>query len=437
MEYGLVLSGGGAKGSFEIGVWKALREMDIKISAVAGTSVGALNGAIIAQNDFDFALEFWSNLSMDQVFAFNQKITDKYISEWSRQDWNTFATSFKDYVFDGGLDVTPLKNNLKKHIDEDRIRNSPIKLGLVTVSLSDLKPLELMIDDIPKGKLIDYLLASAAFPAFKKHEIDGKTYIDGAVYDNFPIDLLADRGYKNLIAVELPSPPGFKLRKKRDDLNIINITNSEYLGLILEFDPELMKKNIQMGYLDTLKKFKVVKGKNYYIDVTRDNESFLRFQQRLGFPIPGDDGMKLPLLLGREQLLGKEEAYDEIKKLLGYTSFRNQDPCLSMLEITAKNLDIPRLKKYTTDELTKEIFKAVNALIDENLSLIKNHRNILNVFKESDEDISPMDSLRFLTYYMYFLSLNVNSKFPLGKLINRFTPEVSLSILTLLYLTNR
>jgi NTE family protein len=437
MEYGLVLSGGGAKGSFEIGVWKALREMGIQISAVAGTSVGALNGAIIAQNDFDFALEFWSNLSMDQVFAFNQKITDKYISDWSRQDWSTFASSFKDYVFNGGLDITPLKNNLKKYINEDLIRKSPIKLGLVTVSLNDLKPLELMIDDIPKGKLLDYLLASAAFPAFKRHEIDGKTYIDGAVYDNFPIDLLADRGYKNLIAVELPSPPGLKLRKKRDDLNIINITNSEYLGLILEFDPDLMKKNIQIGYLDTLKKFEKVKGKNYYIDTSKDNANFTNFQKRLGFPIPGDDGMKLPLLLGKDRLLGKEETLDEITKLLGYTSFRNHDIGLSMLEITAKNLDIPRLKKYTPDELTKEIFKEVNTLIDENLSIIKNHKNILDIFKGEDEDASPMNSLRFLTYYMYFLSLNVNSKFPLGKLINRFTPEASLSILTLLYLTNK
>ena len=44
-EYGLVLDGGGARGAYQIGAWKALREAGVKIEAVAGTSVGALNGA--------------------------------------------------------------------------------------------------------------------------------------------------------------------------------------------------------------------------------------------------------------------------------------------------------------------------------------------------------------------------------------------------------
>ena len=46
-EYGLVLDGGGARGAYQIGAWKALKEAGVKISAVAGTSVGALNGALI------------------------------------------------------------------------------------------------------------------------------------------------------------------------------------------------------------------------------------------------------------------------------------------------------------------------------------------------------------------------------------------------------
>lgn len=46
-EYALVLDGGGARGAYQIGAWKALRESGVKIYAVAGTSVGALNGALI------------------------------------------------------------------------------------------------------------------------------------------------------------------------------------------------------------------------------------------------------------------------------------------------------------------------------------------------------------------------------------------------------
>jgi len=51
----LVLSGGGARGAYQIGVWKALRELNIDIVAVYGTSVGAINGALIAYGDYDFA----------------------------------------------------------------------------------------------------------------------------------------------------------------------------------------------------------------------------------------------------------------------------------------------------------------------------------------------------------------------------------------------
>ena len=49
-EYGLVLSGGGTRGAFQVGVWKALTELGIKIKAIAGASIGSLNGALILQD---------------------------------------------------------------------------------------------------------------------------------------------------------------------------------------------------------------------------------------------------------------------------------------------------------------------------------------------------------------------------------------------------
>ncbi|MFR0795218.1 MAG: patatin-like phospholipase family protein [Oscillospiraceae bacterium] len=51
--YGLALEGGGAKGAYQIGAWKALREAGIHFSAVSGTSVGALNGAMIVMDDLE------------------------------------------------------------------------------------------------------------------------------------------------------------------------------------------------------------------------------------------------------------------------------------------------------------------------------------------------------------------------------------------------
>ena len=66
--YGLVLGGGGAKGAYQIGVWKALNELEIEVGYVCGTSVGALNGAFFAQKEYDIAHQMWSELGMDHVF---------------------------------------------------------------------------------------------------------------------------------------------------------------------------------------------------------------------------------------------------------------------------------------------------------------------------------------------------------------------------------
>ena len=68
ITYAIALEGGGAKGAYEIGVWKALREAGIKFDAVAGTSVGALNGAMYAIGDFDKAVDFlYASLAGDMA----------------------------------------------------------------------------------------------------------------------------------------------------------------------------------------------------------------------------------------------------------------------------------------------------------------------------------------------------------------------------------
>lgn len=248
-SYGLVLSGGGTKGAFEIGVWKALREMSVPIDCVIGTSIGAMNAAIIAQNDYEKAEAFWTNLTVNQVLNLNTTMVNKYLSQWSGASFDFFRLSFINDLFRGGLDITPLRENLSQLIDEDAIRRSSMRLGLVTVELNTLSPTELMIEDIPRGKLLDYLLASAALPVFRRQEIDGKTYLDGGFYDNVPINFMARSGYKDILSVEFPAI-GFKQRIADDSINMTVINNSEYLGMTLEFDQSTIINNIDMGYLD-------------------------------------------------------------------------------------------------------------------------------------------------------------------------------------------
>mgnify|MGYP003189257198 FL=1 len=63
----IVLAGGGSRGAYQIGVWKALREMGIDYQLVTGTSVGALNGVLMVQQEYDKALAVWENISSQQV----------------------------------------------------------------------------------------------------------------------------------------------------------------------------------------------------------------------------------------------------------------------------------------------------------------------------------------------------------------------------------
>lgn len=68
-EIGLVLCGGGGRGAYQTGVWKALRErgFDSRITAVSGTSVGALNAALFACGDLALAEDIWTSLDRKSV----------------------------------------------------------------------------------------------------------------------------------------------------------------------------------------------------------------------------------------------------------------------------------------------------------------------------------------------------------------------------------
>ena len=67
MKTAFVLSGGGSKGAYEIGFLKAMMELNIQPNIVTGTSIGALNGCLIAQHDGRIAIQLWENMTMDQI----------------------------------------------------------------------------------------------------------------------------------------------------------------------------------------------------------------------------------------------------------------------------------------------------------------------------------------------------------------------------------
>lgn len=71
--YAIALEGGGAKGAYEIGAWKALEEAGIKYNAVSGTSVGALNGALMAMRDLPRAETAWNDMRLSKVIELDKE----------------------------------------------------------------------------------------------------------------------------------------------------------------------------------------------------------------------------------------------------------------------------------------------------------------------------------------------------------------------------
>lgn len=271
-DYALALSGGGTRGAYEVGAYKALNEIGINIKAIAGTSIGALNGAMFLSANLEKAEDMYNKIDISNVLDVDDDInTDKDIF-----DFRNIFKIIKDYTKKKGLDNKPLKELIEKEVDIEKIYKSDIDFGLVTYSIKSKKALEVFKEDIKKEEFIDFLLASACFPIYKAQKIQDEEYFDGFFHDNMPINMLIKRGYKNIIAIDLGSK---NANKKLIDKNVYVklVKPSENLGGIFEFNKDRIKFNIKLGYLDTMKAFNKLRGHMYYFRPYEFNRLLYKF----------------------------------------------------------------------------------------------------------------------------------------------------------------
>ena len=164
-SYALALEGGGANGAYQIGAWKALREAGVKIDAVAGTSVGALNGSLIVMGDLEKAENIWENIRYSQVMDVDDETMSRLLKgDVKLDELDSVAQQMFEVIKNRGFDVSPLRKWISQVVDEKTVRESPVELFIDTFSLSDGKLLELRAKDLPEGTLCDMLLASAYLP---------------------------------------------------------------------------------------------------------------------------------------------------------------------------------------------------------------------------------------------------------------------------------
>lgn len=259
-----VLAGGGSKGAYECGAIIALNKMGIKADIVCGSSSGSLVGALYCQNELKVAVDMFSKLETDELFEVEK-------------DANLFDFA-KAFLFNNGADPKGLKDGIRKYIDEEKIRNSKVDFGLVTVEIPRIKAHRLWKDEIPRGKMQDYVLASAsAFPMIKYHVIDGKKFIDGAYLDVMPVKMAIDRGADVVYAIDLLGNGIERNWDRKRKAKVLIISSKWELGFPLDFDADRQKSMLKMGFLDAKKALGLYDG-DYFIfekDTFKDKNELL------------------------------------------------------------------------------------------------------------------------------------------------------------------
>ncbi len=270
-KIGLVLSGGGARGTAHIGVLKVLEENHIPVDMIAGTSFGSIVGGLYAAGySADGLQDILENI--DWEASLSGKAPRQERSFRRKQDDNGFLIKLKLGIEDGKLKlpsglITPnnlrltlqgLINERSNAVDFD---NLPIPFRAVATDLETGMPFVL-----EQGDLASAMVASMAVPAlFPPIEYEGHLLVDGGVTNNVPVDIVRSMGADIIIVVDISSPMLSKdeiesfanvidqlvliMTRKNADAQLATLTNQDIL-----IRPELE----EIGFADFEKSFEAI-----------------------------------------------------------------------------------------------------------------------------------------------------------------------------------
>ena len=264
-EYGIVLEGGGAKGSYQVGVWQALSEAGVKIKGIAGASVGALNGALMCQGELKKAEKLWSSISYGKVLAGSDSLLAA-LSEHTSVPAKKAADEAKQVIEGGGFDISPLKRLIAENINPAAIKASPRELYAVTFSLEERRQLTIDIRALPEEKMCDMLLASAYLPGFRQEKLQGQHFLDGGMLNSVPVDVLLERGYQDIIVIRIYGVGITRPVRIPKGVHLYEISPADSIGGLLEFDRRQSVRNMRLGYYDGLRLLHGYCGSRYYFD---------------------------------------------------------------------------------------------------------------------------------------------------------------------------
>ena len=205
----LVLQGGGALGAYQVGVYEALHDAGIEPDWVIGTSIGAINAALIAGNARDERMArlnaFWSHVEspatlagpLDWLGIGNSVANMTTVMHGIPAFFEPNLAALRGTRASVGVEqaayysTEPLRRTLGELVDFDSLRHSGTRLtvGAVNASTGAMR----YFDSGKEAIAVEHVMASGALPpAFPAIRIDGHPYWDGGIYSNTPIEAVLD-----------------------------------------------------------------------------------------------------------------------------------------------------------------------------------------------------------------------------------------------------
>jgi NTE family protein len=267
----LALSAGGARGAYQAGAMRFFAEQGIKFSAVAGTSIGALNGAYYAQGDgsvahIDGLVQLWRSLPDMHFLQITEATAVAALKLFTAMETATIVSTAASLALgDFSLfDPKPIANILDNHLDYKKICDSPVKFTIAT--LPEMAPLFDMITgrwrsatyhnahELASETLRQVLLASTAIPlAFPSQDIQGGKHADASLTDPLPAQVFRD-GHTRIIFSLFLSDDIVQNRADFPDQVLFQVRPSLRLKTgpfsMFDFSRQTINQLIALGYQD-------------------------------------------------------------------------------------------------------------------------------------------------------------------------------------------